>query len=215
MNKLLAQNKIIPRGFDGVDLKELPVIPGEAVEKFFNNQNIIVGDKIANIQATLVIYAKIAFSYASYILLIALIYSGVKYMVAGSDETKLTSAKKNIYWSTIGYAIVVLAYSIVNFISNGIFKDSLVKYSKPIKDKYDIINNLAILFTNVIKSGLGIIGLVFLLILLFNGFKYLISAGGEGTETAKKSFVNAIIGLVFIACSYGITIYIQQTITLK
>ncbi|KKP87831.1 MAG: hypothetical protein UR93_C0030G0004 [Berkelbacteria bacterium GW2011_GWA2_35_9] len=211
MNKLLAQDKIVPRGFDGVDLKELefPVNPNDAINKFFQNQNIIVGDKIKSIKDSLVVYTQFALAFAGYALMLALIYSGVKYMLAGSDEARLTSAKKNLYWSIIGFAIVFFALAIFKLVISTNLGGQDWELTE--KTHNDIFLKLIVTITPIINWILSITGVLFMILLVINGFRYLISAGGEGTETAKKSFVNAIIGLVIVAFSFAIASLIQKT----
>ena len=53
---------------------------------------------------------------------------------------------------------------------------------------------------------------LFLLTLFVNGFRYLLSSGGDGTDSAKKGIVNAIIGIVIVSFSYGIAVFIESTI---
>ncbi len=67
------------------------------------------------------------------------------------------------------------------------------------------------IFENVIGAVLGLAGIVFFLILLMSGFKYM-SAGGDpkAVESAKKSLTTAIGGIVFIALAYLILVLIEQ-----
>ncbi len=47
---------------------------------------------------------------------IAIVYSGIMYMTAGSDQTKAENAKKNLTWTIIGVVVILLALFIINLI---------------------------------------------------------------------------------------------------
>jgi len=65
------------------------------------------------------------------------------------------------------------------------------------------LQDLEILFGNVVGVILGLAGIVLFIMLLSGGFKY-ITAGGDpkGVEGAKKTLTYAIGGIVVIALSY-------------
>ena len=62
------------------------------------------------------------------------------------------------------------------------------------------LSDLEGIFGRVASVAIGLAGVVFFIMLLLGGFKY-ITAGDEPAkaETAKKTLTTAIIGLVFIA----------------
>lgn len=49
---------------------------------------------------------------------IAIVYSGIMYMMAGADETKAETAKKNLIWAITGVVIIILALIIIAYIGN-------------------------------------------------------------------------------------------------
>ena len=49
-----------------------------------------------------------------------LIYSGVLYLTAGGEKTKIEKAKSLITTSVIGIIIIVAAYAIANFVIDAI-----------------------------------------------------------------------------------------------
>ena len=67
------------------------------------------------------------------------------------------------------------------------------------------------IFENVVGAVLSLAGIVFFLILLMSGLKYM-SAGGDpkAVESAKKSLTTAIGGIVFIALAYLILVLIEE-----
>ncbi len=55
------------------------------------------------------------------IAVIMLIVGGIKYLISGGDSKKVTDAKNTVLYAIIGIVISILAFSIVNFISESLF----------------------------------------------------------------------------------------------
>ena len=74
-----------------------------------------------------------------------------------------------------------------------------------------MIEDLEGIFGNVVGAVLSLAGIVFFIILLMSGLKYM-SAGGDpkAVEAAKKSLTTAIGGIVFIALAYLILVLIEE-----
>lgn len=51
---------------------------------------------------------------------IMLIWGGVRYILSGGDNKKVTDAKNTILYAIIGLIIAILAFAIVNFVLNAI-----------------------------------------------------------------------------------------------
>ena len=51
---------------------------------------------------------------------VMLIYGGIRYIISGGDQKKVTDAKNTILYAIIGLIIAILSYAIVNFILNAI-----------------------------------------------------------------------------------------------
>ncbi len=52
------------------------------------------------------------------IAVIMLIFGGIRYIISGGDQKKVTEAKNTILYAIIGLIIALLAYAIVNFVLN-------------------------------------------------------------------------------------------------
>jgi len=66
----------------------------------------------------------------------------------------------------------------------------------------------------IIKTGLGLIGIVFLILMLYAGVMWMTSAGNEErVSTAKKILSSSVIGLVIVLCAYSITIFVVYLVT--
>jgi len=73
------------------------------------------------------------------------------------------------------------------------------------------LQNLECLFSNVVGIILGIAGIVFFILLLSSGFKFITSGGDpKALEGAKKTLTYAIGGLILIIASYLILLLIKE-----
>mgnify|MGYP000886669275 FL=1 len=51
---------------------------------------------------------------------VMLLYGGLRYIISGGDNKKVTDAKNTVLYAIIGLIIAILAYAIVNFVLNAI-----------------------------------------------------------------------------------------------
>ena len=69
--------------------------------------------------------------------------------------------------------------------------------------------DLSVVIGTVIKTALGVVGVVFLVLMVYAGYIWMIARGDEAkVEKAKDTIVNCIIGIVIIVGAYAITSYI-------
>jgi amino acid transporter len=62
---------------------------------------------------------------------------------------------------------------------------------------------------NIINWGLGILGLIAVVFIIIGGFRWMTAGGNEqSVESAKKILIAAIIGLVIVMASYGVSLYV-------
>lgn len=67
------------------------------------------------------------------------------------------------------------------------------------------------IIANIIVAVLGLLGTIFLILLLYAGFKYMTSMGNEEqTSQAKGQIVSAIIGLIIILSAYALTSFVTS-----
>lgn len=65
----------------------------------------------------------------------------------------------------------------------------------------------------VIKIILGFMGIIFLVLLILAGFKWMTARGNEEQVTEAKSQIsNAVIGLIIVASAYAIASYITDCV---
>lgn len=57
----------------------------------------------------------------------------------------------------------------------------------------------------IINIFLGLLGLIFVILIIYGGFLYMTAAGGENVKKATKVIIQAVIGLIIIVSAYAIT----------
>ena len=72
-------------------------------------------------------------------------------------------------------------------------------------------NDLPELLGTIIGSGLGILGIIFFIIMVYGGFKWMIARGNEeDSKKAIETIFGAIIGTVIVLSSYAVTSFVFQ-----
>lgn len=63
--------------------------------------------------------------------------------------------------------------------------------------------------TVVIKGALSLLGIIFLIIIVFAGYRWMTASGNEESITKSKDMIKrAIIGLVIVLLAYAITYFV-------
>lgn len=77
--------------------------------------NVPKGDVINDFIPGLI---RILFRFAFFAVLISFLVSGVFFVIAFSNEQRITSAKNMLYYSLIGFVFIVLAFALVKAVTN-------------------------------------------------------------------------------------------------
>jgi len=71
---------------------------------------------------------------------------------------------------------------------------------------WDPKSDVRVIIVNIIKIVLGFLGVIFLALMVFAGFRYMTSAGNEDqTKKALSQIKDAVIGLLIVLASWMIT----------
>jgi hypothetical protein len=74
--------------------------------------------------------------------------------------------------------------------------------------------DIRIIAAKIIRIGLGLLGLIAVVLILYAGFTWMTSGGNEEKiGTAKKTLINATIGLAIIMSSLAITQFILNALS--
>ncbi len=77
-------------------------------------------------------------------------------------------------------------------------------------------DQLPIVIDTVIKTALGVVGIVFLVLMVYAGYIWMIARGDEAkVEKSKDTIVNCIIGIVIVVGAYAITSYLVGALNPK
>lgn len=75
-------------------------------------------------------------------------------------------------------------------------------------------NNALTTVSNFIAIILGLVGVIFLALIIYGGFLWMTAAGNEKqVETAKNIISRAAIGLIIIVLAYAITFFIIKLLS--
>jgi hypothetical protein len=64
-------------------------------------------------------------------------------------------------------------------------------------------NDLRVIISRLIRAVLGVVGALFLAMFVYGGVKWMTSMDSKAIDSAKKTLVNAVIGMVIVAFSYS------------
>jgi hypothetical protein len=110
---------------------------------------------------------------------VMIVYAGFMFIISAGRPDKTKQAIQSIIYTVSGFAVALLARSIVSLV-------------KPVGEKSDI--------ASVASSGISlfmwVIGVTAIVMLIVSGLLYIISAGDPGkTKSAKDAILYAIVGL--------------------
>lgn len=72
-------------------------------------------------------------------------------------------------------------------------------------------NPLALLVGDVISIILTIVGLIFLVLIVYGGMKWMMAQGDESKVTEARNFIiHSLIGLIIVTAAYAIAYFIIQ-----
>ncbi len=72
---------------------------------------------------------------------------------------------------------------------------------------------LASIISGIIGTALSLLGIIFLVLIVYSGYIYLTAAGDESkVETAKHTITRSIIGLAIVLCAFAISAFVVPAI---
>lgn len=143
--------------------------------------------------------------------IVYVIFSGFKMVISQGDSEKLAEAKSSLQWTISGMLLIFISFALVYAVS--VFIGTSDVSTNP-----EIINNTQVqnpitapsfgdLVDRMTRGFLGVAGTIALLMIIINGFRYILAGGNEEqTESAKNGLQWAVIGLVIIALAYVIVV---------
>lgn len=127
------------------------------------------------------------------IAILYMVIAGVRLLLSRGDSDKLNKAKKQITWAIMGLILAGLAEIIVFQV---VFPDQGARIPDTIE-----FAKLVITMTNFIT---GFISTIAVIMIIYAGYLYVISVGGNGLDKAKTILKGAIIGLLISMAAFGL-----------
>lgn len=91
-------------------------------------------------------------------------------------------------------------------------QQGLDEIAAPYGDNY-AKRDIRIVVANIIKEILGVLSLLFIGLIIFAGFKWMTAGGNEEkVKSASKLLSNAIVGLLIILASWGLSLFILKAL---
>ncbi|MBP9802559.1 hypothetical protein KBC40_03140 [Patescibacteria group bacterium] len=76
-------------------------------------------------------------------------------------------------------------------------------------DNFDTSKNIQAYIAILIKGALSLVGIIFIVLIVLAGFKWMTSQGNSTKiDEAKSTIVNSVIGLVVVLAAYAIVTFV-------
>lgn len=120
--------------------------------------------------------------------------------------------------------VFLLAFSLIQLVVFSSFAqpvqadESLFNTQEGMSEIGNIYGNnktdVRILVTKFIQVILGLLASIFLILIIYAGFRYMTAAGNQDqTKKAISQIGNAVIGLIIVLAAWAITIFVIRTIS--
>jgi len=127
--------------------------------------------------------------------------------------------KKNNHLNKIFYTVVFavfLLFSNINFVFAQLLSPEDVNQQDNAfleSSGFDGSSTIGSIMATVIKAFLGLLGIIFIFLMVLAGYHWMTAAGDEQKVTkAKDTIRTAIIGLIIIVAAYSITYFVFQAL---
>ena len=143
-----------------------------------------------------------------------MVFSGFKLVIARGDEQAVEKAKGGLQWAVGGFVVALLAFVIISGTAQ------FLGFSPPDEGSDELTSPLGegddfqTVLIGIMKRFLEITGVATILLVIYYGFRYVISRGNEeAVEKAKKGLQWSLVGFAVSLLSYTIISTIQRVIS--
>jgi len=136
-------------------------------------------------------------------------FSGFRFLISQGNAEEVEKAKRSLQWSISGLILIMLSYVIISALSAFLGAQPLGpdSYNNPQPQVNDPLNlgSFINLYYRMLTGFFGVMGLLAILMIIMNGFRYITARGNdEQAADAKNGLLYAIIGVVIVIMSYVI-----------
>jgi len=147
---------------------------------------------------------------AATVAIIMLVISGAQMMLSSGDQTQITRAKENFKYTVIGFIVSLMSFVVVSAVYNFLGAGKLTADQldgKPGNRAFSVLGDASFqaFMNRMLNNFLAIIGILALLMIMYNGFKYIVARGDQAaTKKAREGIMWSVIGLVITLFAYVI-----------
>jgi hypothetical protein len=141
--------------------------------------------------------------------IVAVVFAGFRMITSRGNAENIQKAKEALTWAVLGFVLAVSSYIVIAATIKFIGADNLSRIDTNAPEQ-NVVNPLStidftVFLTKLLTNFLEIVGLIAVLIIIFNGFRYITSAGNEEqAEAAKEGLKWSIGGIIIIVLAYVI-----------
>lgn len=166
-----------------------------------------------NLAGLVTFLLNITFYFTIFLVFFWIVWGAFEYLLSGGDKNMIANARKRIIYALIGLVVVVLSYSIAQFIEGAVGLKgrtpislvSTVYADVDLRSAYPLSNNKT-LGEGVSRLVIPVFSLAaagLVIFFIYGGYKLLVSAGNkEDVAGAQKMITSAIIGFVLLMASF-------------
>ena len=134
-----------------------------------------------------------------------------------------TNIKKHFTVATLVFLLIVFIFPLVSTAGSPTLKDAFKINSGNNKDPLDAAASTAGYDTNkastqidstiakIINTALSLLGVIFLVLMIYGGYLWMIARGDEAQVTKAKNIITAaVIGVIIVVSAYAITYFLIE-----
>lgn len=138
--------------------------------------------------------------------IVMVVFSGFRMIMSQGNEENLVKAKAAFKWSVLGFLLAILSFVLILAIIQALGVVPITEEDKlGLKGIFNLVGEQDLLdvILRMTEVFLQITGVLAVLIIIFNGFRYMTAGGNdEQVEVAKKGLQWALIGLATVLLAF-------------
>ncbi len=180
--------------------------PGDSnANSLCNPAEAVAGTKISTF---LINVLRVFSGVAGIVTIVYVVFSAFKFLLSQGDSEKVESAKKSLQWSISGFVVVMLSFVLVSALRLFLEVQPTPESStaeNPIVYNPLAANNFNELYLTFIIGFFQVLGLLAILFIVINGFRYITARGDEEqVAQAKKGLQYSVLSILLAAMAYVI-----------
>jgi hypothetical protein len=152
----------------------------------------------------------------AFLTIVMLVFSGLLMVVSQGNEQGIRRAKIAFNWTIYGFILTLLSYVLISgmlaILQVETLPDPSGVQAPEVVNPFGLDDQLMSVVTKLLNGFLAVAGIVAVLILVFDGFRYITAGGNEEQATQAKNGLKWVVaGLVTMLLAYVI---VRATATL-